>query len=207
MSTFIIAGSDSIATNPGWTTYYLVQNPKIMKRLSEEIESAFTSEEQITPKSVCELPFMLRCLAETGRIYPTSLAGQSMVVPPAGDTICGKCVPGGAMVSLGVAEVLCQRNFADPTTYRPERWLGDPQYASDDRSVFQTFSVGPRSCIGKNLGNLETRLALDRMIWSFDMKLSADTDPASDDQTGFIPYQKKPLIVELRVKERSSIKS
>lgn len=95
MSMFIIAGSDSVATNLAGTTYYLLQNPDIMRKLREEIESAFTSEDQITLQRVNELPFMLACLAETARIYPAGLSGQPMVVPPAGDMICGQWVPGG----------------------------------------------------------------------------------------------------------------
>lgn len=95
MSMFIIAGSDSVAGILTGTTYYLLQNPEIMQKLNEEIESAFTSEEQITPQSVGDLPVMLACLAETHRIYPAAVTGQPMVVPPAGDTICGQWVPGG----------------------------------------------------------------------------------------------------------------
>ena len=98
MSIFIIAGSDSIATNLGGTTFCLLQNPEIMKKLDEEIEAAFTSEEQTIPQSVSELPFMLACLAETNRIYPAGLSGQPMVVPPTGDTICGEWVPGGVSI-------------------------------------------------------------------------------------------------------------
>ena len=98
MSLFIIAGSDTVANTLVGTTYYLLQNPEIMRRLNEEIESAFTSEKQITPQSVCELPFMLACLAETARIYPVALSGQPMVVPPAGDTVCGHWIPGGVSV-------------------------------------------------------------------------------------------------------------
>lgn len=98
MSMFIIAGSDSVANTLAGTTYYLLQNPEIMRRLHQEIESAYTSEEQITPQSVCELPFMLACLAETARIHPVALTGQPMVVPPAGDTVCGQWIPGGVSI-------------------------------------------------------------------------------------------------------------
>ena len=98
MSLFIIAGSDSIATNLTGTTYYLLQNPEIMRKLNEEIDTKFTSEAQITAQSVSELPFMLACLAETSRIYPTGLSGQPMIVPPAGDIICGQRVPGEVSV-------------------------------------------------------------------------------------------------------------
>lgn len=99
MSMFIIAGSDSVATTLGATTYYLLKDPEIMERLSAEVESAFTTEEEITAQSVCELPFMLACLAETARIHPVGLTGQPMVVPPAGGTVCDQWVPGGVSTS------------------------------------------------------------------------------------------------------------
>lgn len=38
--------------------------------------------------------------------------------------------------------------FKKPDEFRPERWLGDPEFATDDRDVFQPFQVGPRNCIG-----------------------------------------------------------
>ena len=98
-SLFVIAGSESIATNLGGTTYYLMQNPNAMRRITEEIDSAFSSEDQITPQSVANLPFLQACLSETNRIYPTALTGQAMRVPPAGDTICGQWIPGGVRLS------------------------------------------------------------------------------------------------------------
>ena len=40
-------------------------------------------------------------------------------------------------------------NFKNPDDYVPERWLDDPEYASDQRKAFQPFSYGARNCIGK----------------------------------------------------------
>jgi cytochrome P450 len=40
-------------------------------------------------------------------------------------------------------------NFTLPEAFLPERWLGDPRFASDERSALQPFHVGPRDCIGK----------------------------------------------------------
>ena len=48
--------------------------------------------------SVSELPFVLACLAETIHIYRARLSGQLIVVPSAGDTICGEWAPGALRV-------------------------------------------------------------------------------------------------------------
>jgi cytochrome P450 len=39
-------------------------------------------------------------------------------------------------------------NFAKPFEFRPERWLGDPQFANDRRDALNPFHIGPRNCIG-----------------------------------------------------------
>ena len=94
-SLFVIAGSESIATNLSGTTYQLLKNPAAMRRIKAELDSTFTFEDEITPDSVSHLSYLIACLAETNRIYPTALTGQAMVVPPPGDDICGQRVPGG----------------------------------------------------------------------------------------------------------------
>lgn len=42
-----------------------------------------------------------------------------------------------------------ERNFKDPTSFIPERWLGDERFADDERTALQPFSVGSRDCLGK----------------------------------------------------------
>ena len=42
-----------------------------------------------------------------------------------------------------------ERNFADPESFIPERFLGDPRFVNDNKDVFQPFSFGPRNCIGR----------------------------------------------------------
>jgi cytochrome P450 len=40
-------------------------------------------------------------------------------------------------------------NFKSPESFIPERWLGDPRFADDERTALQPFHVGPRDCLGK----------------------------------------------------------
>lgn len=94
-SLFIVAGSDSVATVLTGTTFYLLQNPEIMRKLTDEVRTTFKTEEEINARSVARLPYMLACLDETNRIYPTILTGQAVVVPPEGDMVGNIWIPGG----------------------------------------------------------------------------------------------------------------
>ena len=51
------------------------------------------------------------------------------------------------------------QNFRKPEQFIPERWLGDEEFADDDRSALQAFSLGPRNCLGK-----VRRAALERCL-------------------------------------------
>lgn len=94
-SVFILAGSDSMSSVLTCTTFHLVQNPAIMKRLTDEVCGTFKSEAELDGHSVSKLPYLVACLDETFRIFPNSLTGQAVIVPSGGDTIGNYWVPGG----------------------------------------------------------------------------------------------------------------
>lgn len=94
-SLFIVAGSDSVATVLTGTTFYLLQNPEVMRKLTDEVRSTFKTEKEINAQSVARLPYMIACLDETSRIYPTVMTGQAVVVPPEGDMVGNDWIPGG----------------------------------------------------------------------------------------------------------------
>jgi cytochrome P450 len=94
-SLFIVAGSDSVATVLTGTTFYLLQHPEVMRKLTDEVRGTFKTEKEINSQSVARLPYMIACLDETSRIYPTVLTGQAVVVAPEGDMIGNTWIPGG----------------------------------------------------------------------------------------------------------------
>ena len=92
---FVGAGSEPLETVLMGTTYYLLQNPAVMKKLTDEVCGAFKSETELNSRSVSKLRYLVACVDETLRIYPAFLGGSAVVVPPGGDTIGNHCVPGG----------------------------------------------------------------------------------------------------------------
>lgn len=99
-------------------------------------------------------------------------------------------------------------HFHDSLHFTPERWLQSAiedtksLYHNDKRDAVQVFSVGPRSCLGKNLAWAELRLILARMIWNFDIETAKDSNGKLKTldwtkQKTWVLIQKEPLEVKL----------
>ncbi|KAJ5788416.1 hypothetical protein N7457_003406 [Penicillium paradoxum] len=202
-STLIIAGSETTATLLSGATYYLLRNPRVLRKLQDEIRSMFTSEEEINLESCNKLQYCLAVLTETLRMYPPVAAGLPRVVDAQGDMIAGHWVPGGTVVSVPhYAASHSSTNFTDPEQFIPERHLDDPRFANDNKTAMQPFSFGPRNCIGRNLAYVEMRMILTRMIYNFDMELD---QPELDwmDHNCYVLWDKPELMVRLELRNHS----
>lgn len=68
--TVLLGGSETTATLLSGVTYFLLQNPKVLQKLVEEIRGGVNTEEEITFAGVNSLSYMLACLDEAFRLYP-----------------------------------------------------------------------------------------------------------------------------------------
>jgi len=144
----IPGGSETTGTFLTGTTWHLLKNPMVYKTLVEEIRGSFQSAEEITVTKLVTLKYLTAVIEEGLRIYPPVPSNMPRVIPDEGAMVCEKWLPGGTSVCVAPYPMF-QMNFAQAESFIPERWLGDPRYASDDRAAFQPFSSGPRNCIGK----------------------------------------------------------
>jgi cytochrome P450 len=68
----MVAGSETTATVLLGVTYYLLKNQATYKKVTEEVRSAFDTAEDINFKEVsARCPYMLACLNEAMRIFPS----------------------------------------------------------------------------------------------------------------------------------------
>ncbi|KAK3067814.1 hypothetical protein LTS18_000929, partial [Coniosporium uncinatum] len=169
---FIVAGSETTANALSGLMARLLRGPgqRCYKVLVDEIRNRFQKEEDIKAEAVAELKYFQACVEEGLRIHPPVPAGLLRTVPKGGDHIDGNWVPGGASVCVtSWAAAHNPANFVNPDEFIPERWLGDPTYAADNKKGMQPFSLGPRGCIGKHLSYLEIKCILARLLWNFDI--------------------------------------
>ncbi|PBP27601.1 cytochrome P450 monooxygenase [Diplocarpon rosae] len=164
----ILAGSETTATLLSGLTYLLLSTPCAYAKVQREVREAFASADDITLTSTGQLPYLHACIEEALRIYPPVPIALPRLTRPEGDVI------GGTKVAVAqLATNYSSRNFHEPETFAPERWLPDApeRFHGDIREAMNPFSTGPRNCIGKNLAYNEMRSVMARMLWHFDMHL------------------------------------
>jgi cytochrome P450 len=72
-------------------TYFLLENPDVYSKLTEEVRSTFQSQDDINLISVTKLPYMLACLDEALRMFPPVANGLPRVCQ--GAVISGQYIP------------------------------------------------------------------------------------------------------------------
>lgn len=204
ITVILLTGSgDTLVAAMAALTYFALQNPMVMERLQEEIKSAVgKNPENITVAMVSKLEYLDAALQEAMRMHAPAPGSNPRVVNRPGIQVCGIPIPQGTQVGIPHKTAYRHRsNFVEPETFLPERWLEDPdgRFAADRKAVFEPFSVGQRSCIGKTLALAEMKLILVKVLWHFDLVLSERNEGDWCDQKSYMAHEKKPLYVKLQL--------
>jgi len=93
----ISAGSETTATALSGLTYYITTNPQALKRIQEEVRTAFETEDDITMTSTAQLKYLHACIEETLRCYPPVAETPPRVSP--GEYVSGHYIPKGVSKS------------------------------------------------------------------------------------------------------------
>ncbi|KAI0973641.1 benzoate 4-monooxygenase cytochrome P450 [Xylaria arbuscula] len=202
-SDFVIAGSETTATALATITYYLQRTPAVLKKLEDEVLSAFKSYDEIQGRSTQWLKYLKAVILESLRIYPPVPFPLPRVVPSGGDVVDGHFLPANTIVYVNpLACSMNPRNFSQPDQFIPERWLD--QNTNDILDASQPFSLGTRSCIGKSLGLLELRLILAKLIWKYEIEILDDTLDWQRDSDMRTLWEKPKLPVKIRTREHQN---
>ena len=156
------AGTDTITTVMRGTMLHLLTAPTVYRRLKREIATAIKQGGISTPITNDEakgLSYLQAVLHEGIRMVPATVLGFSKRVPPGGDTLCGKFVPGGTDIMVNHYEMLRNRTVFgdDADSFRPERFLecDEGTKARMLKVVDLSFGYGRWMCLGKALAWME----------------------------------------------------
>lgn len=196
--TQLIAGSDTTSNSSCALLNYLVCNPRVFAKLQAELDQAIPSGVDVpTHDMVRDLPYLNNVIEETLRHHCTSGIGLPRQVPPdsTGVTILGHFFPAGTVLSVPTYTLHHSKDIwgDDVEEFKPERW---ENITPRQKLAFIPFSYGPRSCVGRNVAEMEMKLIAATWARRYGVKLRQGE---METREGFL---RKPLALDIAIYRR-----
>jgi cytochrome P450 len=200
--TMLLAGEDTTAFTLAWAVHQMCESPAAVQALRAELDAVLG--EGTVPAGIDEtsrLPYAAAVASETMRLRPVA---PVILFEALTDTaVADVAIPAGTNVLvLTRPPGRDPHNFADPESFRPERWLEQPPAGAHDPGTLLPFGSGPRICPGRSLALLEMKVVLAMLYRNFDV---ARRGPPSDVEEVFaFTMGPSRLAVQLRRRPRSA---
>jgi cytochrome P450 len=154
------------------TSFHVLANPEILRKLKEELKSAMPIDGSLPPLSKLEqLPYLSAVILEGFRKSYGVTQRLPRVSPDAPLIYKDWVIPAGTPV--GMTSIFMHDNpqyFPNPEMFDVDRWLkADSERRLEKYLV--NFSKGTRSCLGMNLAKAEIFLTMAAVFHRFDMEL------------------------------------
>ncbi|KAL2214516.1 cytochrome P450 [Sarocladium strictum] len=174
----VVAGSDTSATTIRLMLVNLLSNPSAYSKLQREIDEGIRAGKISTPVTdheARELPYLQAAVKEGLRIKAPAAGPLFKTVPPEGDIIDGKFIPGGTQIGTSPFAVYQSKEVfgEDAGLFLPERWLVDDEQriAYMSSVVDLVFSSGKYQCLGKPVALMEINKIFVELLRRFDFAM------------------------------------
>ncbi|KAH8175174.1 cytochrome p450 domain-containing protein [Sarocladium implicatum] len=180
----VVAGSDTSATTMRVMLVSLLSNPSAYRKLQKEIDDGIKASKISSPVTDAEarqLPYLQAAVKEGLRIKAPAAGPLFKTVPPEGDVIDGKFIPGGTQIGTSPFGIYHSKEVFgdDASLFRPERWLeaDEERVAVMSGVVDLVFSVGKYQCLGKPVALMEINKIFVELLRRFDFVIARPEKP------------------------------
>jgi benzoate 4-monooxygenase len=195
--TQLIAGSDTTSNTSCailyWATHVVVA--KLQKELDEAIPQVIDIP---SFEMVKDLPYLGNVINEILRIHSTSSLGLPRVLLPSSDiSILGHYFPPNIVLSVPAYTIHHSTEIwgVEAESFVPERW---ERLTEKQKDAFIPFSYGPRSCVGRNVAEMELALIIGTTFRRYEFELHQET---LETREGFL---RKPLESWVGIRKRAN---
>lgn len=147
------------------------------------------------------LPYLNAVWKETLRLYPPAASGGSrLTAAPLALPSDGSVLPAGTAIKMPHYPTLhAADHYAEPDVFRPDRWLpsassgggggggggGSGGYGGNGgggrtktvgEQAWRPFGLGPASCIGRRLAEVEWKAAIVGLLAKYELRLAGSPD-------------------------------
>ncbi|KAF8851646.1 cytochrome P450 [Acephala macrosclerotiorum] len=177
-----------------------VSRSEVASEIQLQIDRPIISEDEAR-----KLPYLRSVINEGVRMLPLVTGNMPKVVPPEGDTINGRFVPGGTWI--GRSDWAIQRSTKiygdDAAIFRPERWLEAKGETMEnmERTVGLLRGHGKCSCLGKNITWMELNKIFFELFKNPDITIADPSHPWKSDNYGL--WLQKEMFVKVTERNKS----
>ncbi len=189
-----MAGHETTANVLAWTWYLISQTPEVEAKLHTELNEVLAGRVP-QMEDVENLKFTRAILDETMRLYPPVpiLSRQAKDE----DEMRGKIIPPGSIMLIVPWLIQRHKKYWDnPDHFIPERFM--PDAPKPTKFTYIPFSAGPRVCLGKNFGIVESVLSIATLAQRFHLSMPAGTKLQHECRLTLRPKGRLPMQVTLR---------
>ena len=179
----LVAAMDTSATAIEWGISELIKNPRIMKKVQEELETVVGMDRMVEESDLEKLEYLDMVVKETLRLYPVA----PLLLPHAAMEDClvdGFYIPQNSRVMINVWTIgRDPKYWTDPEKFFPERFVGSSIDVRGRDFQLLPFGSGRRGCPGMQLGLTVVRLVLAQLVHCFNWELPNGMLPSELDMT------------------------
>ncbi|KAK2808753.1 hypothetical protein FQN50_004425 [Emmonsiellopsis sp. PD_5] len=168
----IVAGSDTTAATLTHVFYHLARDPTHVDIIRKELQQV----SGLSNNDLKDLPHLSGVINEALRLHPAVPSGLQRQTPAEGLQVGDHFIPGNVNVLIPAAVIgRSPECFVHPDEFLPERWYSKPELIKRKEAFFP-FSLGPYSCIGKQLALMEVRSVVAKLVTEFDVGMAPGED-------------------------------
>jgi cytochrome P450 len=180
----MLAGSmDTSATAIEWTISELLKNPRVMKKVQNELEIVVGMKRKVEESDLIKLEYLDMVIKESLRLHPVA----PLLVPHQSLEDCmveDFFIPKKSRVIVNAWSIMRDPNaWIDPERFWPERFEGSNIDVRGHDFQLIPFGSGRRGCPGLQLGLTVIRLVVAQLVHYFDWKLPNHMLPSDLDMT------------------------
>ncbi|KAK9938204.1 hypothetical protein M0R45_014957 [Rubus argutus] len=195
LDTFV-GGTDTTFTTLEWMMSELLRNPRVMKKLQNEVRGIVGNRADITEDDLVGMHYLKAVIKETFRLHPPApLLGPRLSNQDV--KINGYNIKANTQVMVNVWAIgRDPKSYTNPDVYEPERFLSSGiDYKGNDFELIP-FGGGRRICPGIQFAIAVKEIALANIVHKFDWALphgAREEDLDMTESAGTSVHRKYPL--------------
>ena len=183
--TELIAGAfDTSAVTIEWILSELLRNPRVMKKLQEELENVIGIDQMVEEKDLGKLVYLDMVVKEGFRLHPV---GPLLVPHESMEdiTVQGYYIPKKSRILVNAWAIGRDPNVWSENVeeFYPERFSGSNIGVTGHDFRLLPFGSGRRGCPGMQLGFINVRLVVAQLVHCFNWELPSGVEAKDVDMT------------------------